>query len=65
MSDEMTFEDLLASPYLQFDLDGEVTPHLVAFGPTEQRSRPWLYDTATGTTITVEAAGGEGRQWVR
>lgn len=49
---EPSFEDLLSSPWLQFDLDGELLPHLVDFGPppvrgfvTElQERRPWIFD---------------------
>lgn len=61
-TDAMSFEDLLACPHLDFDVRGEVLPHLLAFGPPSGASadapapvpalarRPWLYDPTTSTT---------------
>lgn len=60
-ADAMSFEDLLACPHLDFDVRGEVLPHLLAFGPPAATAapdaarpalakRPWLFDPATSTT---------------
>jgi hypothetical protein len=48
----MTFEDLLSSPHLQFDLDAELLPHMLAFGPPRAR-RPWLFEDIPTTTIAL------------
>jgi hypothetical protein len=63
MSDVMSFEELLASPYLQFDLDDELLPHLLTFEPVDTvsvapvtpiRRRPsWEFDEATASTTTA------------
>lgn len=60
-ADAMSFEDLLACPNLQFDLRGELLPHLLAFAPpvaaqpaaprAALAKRPWLFEPGTGTTI--------------
>lgn len=62
-ADAMSFEDLLACPNLQFDLRGELLPHLLAFAPpvaaqtaappaaAALAKRPWLFEPGTSTTV--------------
>ncbi|MFG2055059.1 hypothetical protein ACGFI9_13600 [Micromonospora sp. NPDC048930] len=62
-ADDVSFEDLLACPHLQFDPQDELLPHLIAFAPAEpgpavavgpaaqSAHRPWLFDAVTSTTI--------------
>lgn len=51
--DTPAFEELLASPLLQFDPYSELLPHLMVFGPTEPcGTRPWLFDESANTTAT-------------
>jgi len=63
-ADTMSFEDLLACPHLQFSLDTEILPHLLAFGPpaadvvpgTAFRLAPerrrWMFTPVMDTTVT-------------
>lgn len=61
----MSFEELLACPHLQFDLGGELLPHLLAFSPSlpgpsaaasrAPRRRPWVYEPSLGATTTASA----------
>lgn len=62
-ADELSFEDLLACPYLQFDMQSELLTHLVAFGPAETAPavtispvataprQPWLFNPVANTTV--------------
>ena len=62
-ANEVSFEELLACPHLQFDLNNELLPHLLAFGPPVSAPpaaappavaavrRPWLFEAVTNTTV--------------
>jgi len=62
-ADELSFEDLLACPQLQFDIQGELLTHLIAFGPAETAPavtitpvaaaprHPWLFNPVANTTV--------------
>jgi hypothetical protein len=41
-----SFEDMLADPYGQYDLRGELLPHLLAFSPTDQHLHLYPADTS-------------------
>ena len=62
-ADAMSFEDLLACPNLQFDLRGELLPHLLRLAPQSAAAaltkRPWLFEPGTSTTAAFSAALAE------
>jgi hypothetical protein len=62
-ADDMSFEELLACPHLQFDVSNELLPHLVAFAPPSPPEVPsvtrfapdrrrWLFHPVADTTVT-------------
>lgn len=63
-ADTMSFEELLACPHLQFSLDTEILPHLLAFGPPAaaiapatvfrlaKERRRWMFTPVMDTTVT-------------
>lgn len=65
--DVPTFEELLAHPALQFDLDNELLPHLLSFAPPQSAlpRRPWLYDAARMPSTTAAAPAADRAPWLR
>lgn len=59
-ADAMSFEDLLACPHLQFDLNNELLPHLLTFGPGQA---PAAAGQVTAGAVTSQFAGRR-RPWL-